>query len=235
MKNDIKILVVDDEIKIVQIIKSYLEKEGYTVLVVYNGKDAIDVFEQSNPDLILLDLMLPDLSGEEICEYIRAKSKVPIIMLTAKSGEKNVINGLNIGADDYILKPFSPRELVARVVAILRRIKSKPEDSNTLYFNNKDLEIITQKNEIKKKGSVVSLTPKEYKILIALAKYPNKIFTRDELIQSAFGYDFSGFDRTIDAHIKNLRHKIETDTKNPVYILTVHSVGYRFGGELDEI
>ncbi|MDF2865376.1 MAG: response regulator transcription factor [Clostridia bacterium] len=227
-----KVLVVDDEIKIVEIVKAYLEKNEYNVITAFNGKDAINFFEREKPALVILDLMLPDLSGEDVCRQIRKISSVPIIMLTAKVSEKDVINGLNIGADGYILKPFSPNELVARVSAILRRAKDTIDPlANIFNFNDNDLVIDILKHEVKKTGNVVNLTPTEYKILIALIKYSTKLFTREELISIVFDDCYDSFDRTIDTHIKNLRQKIETNSKNPQYILTVHGVGYKFGGD----
>jgi DNA-binding response OmpR family regulator len=227
-----KILVVDDEQKIVEVVKSYLNHSGYDVYEAYNGKQAIDIFEKFKPNLVILDLMLPDMTGEDICRQIRKQSRVPIIMLTAKVDEEDILKGLDIGADDYITKPFSPRQLVARVNAILRRVTDEPVLlTNTIAFNENDLVIDNQSYEVKKNDNNVNLTPNEYKILITMIKYPKKTFTREELISMALGEDFDGYDRTIDTHIKNLRQKIETDPKNPKYILTVHGVGYRFGGE----
>lgn len=227
-----KILVVDDEVKIVEVVKSYLENSGYLVAASYNGKDALDKFQKVNPALVVLDLMLPDIPGEEICKTIRKRSRVPIIMLTAKVEEEDVLRGLKIGADDYITKPFSPRELVARVDAVLRRASDALVPlSSIIAFNDNELVIDTLKYEVRKNGSVVNLTPNEYKLLMAMVRYPDKTFTRDELICMVLGDDFEGYDRTIDTHIKNLRQKIETDPKNPKYILTIHGIGYRFGGE----
>ncbi|MFO7295427.1 MAG: response regulator transcription factor [Clostridia bacterium] len=227
-----KILVVDDEVKIVEVVKSYLENRGYSVDVAYSGKDALDKFEKVNPCLIILDLMLPDIPGEEICQMIRRRSRVPIIMLTAKVDEEDILRGLNIGADDYVTKPFSLRQLVARVEAVLRRVSDDPVPlSSIISFNNGDLVIDTLKHEVKKNGNTVNLTRNEYKLLMTMIKYPDKTFTREELIRMALGDDFDGYDRTIDAHIKNIRQKIESDPKNPKYILTVHGIGYRFGGE----
>lgn len=228
-----KVLIVDDEIKIVEILQAYLEKNGFDTVAAYNGKEALAIFEKENPSTILLDLMLPDLSGEEVCKAIRKKSSVPIIMLTAKVAEHDVINGLNIGADGYILKPFSPNEVVARVTAILRRTEDNLALlSNIISYNNDDLVIDVLKHEVKKKGKIVNLTPTEYKILLTLSKYSTKLFTREELISAIFDDLYEGFDRSIDTHIKNLRQKIEDDSKKPEYILTVHGVGYRFGGDL---
>ncbi|WP_110463619.1 response regulator transcription factor [Ruminiclostridium sufflavum] len=227
-----KILVVDDEIKIVDVVRSYLHHNGYDVVEAYTGKQAVALFERFNPCLVILDLMLPDMTGEDICIQIRKKSKVPIIMLTAKVEEEHILKGLDIGADDYIIKPFSPRQLVARVNALLRRASEEPFPNNDIVsFNLNDLVINKLSMDVKKNGKSVSLTPNEYKILLTLIKHPKKAFTREELISMALGEDFDGYDRTIDSHVKNLRQKIETDTKNPEYILTVHGIGYRFGGD----
>lgn len=227
-----KILVVDDEPKIVEVVKSYLENRGFAVSEAYNGKEALEKFEKENPSLVILDLMLPDITGEEICRTLRKKSRVPIIMLTAKVEEEDILRGLNIGADDYVTKPFSPRQLVARVEAVLRRASDALVPlASILSFNNDELVIDTLKYEVKRNGEIINLTPNEYKLLLTLVKYPDKTFTRDELISTAFGDDFTGYDRTIDAHIKNLRQKIEKDPKKPEYILTVYGVGYRFGGK----
>ncbi|HHW47140.1 MAG TPA: response regulator transcription factor [Clostridiaceae bacterium] len=227
-----KILVVDDEAKIVEIVKSYFENSGYSVCEAYNGKEALEKFEKENPALVILDLMLPDLTGEEICKTLRKKSRVPIIMLTAKVEEEDILKGLNLGADDYVTKPFSPRQLVARAEAVLRRASdSLVPLSSIISFNNDELVIDTLKYEVKRHGEIINLTPNEYKLLLAMVKYPDKTFTREELISIGLGDDFNGYDRTIDTHIKNIRQKIEPDPKNPKYILTVHGIGYRFGGE----
>jgi len=226
-----KILIVDDEVKIAEVIKSYLENSGYTVYEAYNGRDAFKQFEKVNPDLIILDLMLPDITGEEICRELRKKSRVPVIMLTAKVEEEDILEGLKIGADDYITKPFSPRQLAARVEAVLRRAGDALVPlSGLISFNNDELVIDTLKYEVKRNGEVVNLTPNEYKLLIVMVKHPDKAFTREELINLGLGEDFDGYDRTIDTHIKNIRQKIEPDPKKPIYILTVYGIGYRFGG-----
>lgn len=226
------ILVVDDEIKIVEVVKSYLENDGFSVYEAYTGRRALEIFEQENLSLVILDLMLPDISGEEVCSMLRRKSRVPIIMLTAKVEEEDVLKGLDIGADDYVTKPFSPRQLVARVKALLRRSSGEAMPlARVINLNNRDLMIDTHKHEVKKNGEPINLTPNEYRILIAFIKHPNKVFTRDELIYAAFGNEYSGFDRTVDTHVKNLRQKIENDTKNPKYILTVHGIGYKLGGD----
>jgi DNA-binding response OmpR family regulator len=235
MLEEKKVLIVDDENKIVEVIKSYLEKEGCIVFEACDGKQALEIFERVNPDLVVLDLMLPDMTGEEICSIIRKKSRVPIIMLTAKIDEKSIISGLHIGADDYITKPFSPRELIARIYAIFRRLNEEVVPlSNEISFNYDDLIIDMLKKEIRKNGENIALTSRQYKILMTLLKYPNKTFTREELISTALGDDYDGYDRNVDTHVKNIRQKIETNPKYPQYIITVHGTGYRFGGELNE-
>lgn len=224
-----RILVIEDEVKLVEVIESYLLHSGYAVCKAYNGKDALTALNQFDPHLIILDLMLPDISGEEICKYIRRFSRVPIIILTAKVSEDDILNGLDIGADDFVTKPFSPKQLVARVGAILRRTSEERSMlSHKLSFNNDDLVIHIPSHEVFKNGEIVKLTPHEYNILLSLIKYCEKTFTREELISVALDHDFDGYDRVIDSHIKNLRQKIETDPKNPKYILTVFGVGYRF-------
>lgn len=231
-----KILVVDDEEKIVEVVKSYLEHAGYEVYTANNGKQALEMFEKVSPALVVLDLMLPDFSGEEICKILRKKSRVPIMMLTAKVDEENILEGLALGADDYITKPFSLRQFVARVATLLRRTTDEMTPlSNQIAYNDDDLVINFLVREVKKNGEIVNLTPKEYRILLSLITHPKKTFTRDELISSVMGDDYDGYDRTIDTHIKNLRQKVETDPKNPNYVLTVHGVGYKFGGDTDEI
>jgi DNA-binding response OmpR family regulator len=226
-----KILVIDDEINLLNVIKDYLLIESYDVYTADNGKKALQLFEEIDPDFIILDLMLPDISGEEICKIIRKESDVPILMLTAKSSEDDKVTGLYIGADDYLTKPFSPRELVGRVRAILRRSRGNAAISDVLVFNSNDLYIDIPKHVVKKKNEVVNLTPNEFKVLLTLAQNPHKVYTRGQLVSIAFGYDFEGYDRTVDTHIKNLRQKIENNAKEPQYIVTVHGVGYKFEGE----
>jgi DNA-binding response OmpR family regulator len=226
-----KILVVDDEINLLNVIKDYLLRESYEVFTTSKGNDAIELFHEIDPDFIILDLMLPDISGEEICRIIRKESDIPILMLTAKSSEDDKVTGLYIGADDYLTKPFSPRELVGRVRAILRRTKGNTELTDVLEFNDSDLFIDIPKHIVKKAGQEVSLTPNEFKVLLTLAQNSQKVFSRSHLVSMAFGYDFEGYDRTVDTHIKNLRQKIEDNAKEPKYIITVYGVGYKFEGE----
>jgi DNA-binding response OmpR family regulator len=227
-----KILVVEDEEKIMEVVKSFLESKGFLVISARDGKKAIEIFEKENFSMVLLDLMLPLLSGEEVCKFIRKKSRVPIIMLTAKSDESDMLQGLGIGADDYITKPFSLKTLYARIEAVMRRsVDDLLPLVSKFSFQGGDLTVDFESMTIRKQSEEVKLTPNEYKILATIIKYPNKVFTREELIASAFGDDFEGFDRTIDSHIKNLRQKIETDPKAPIYVKTIHGVGYKFGGE----
>lgn len=224
------ILVVDDEVKIVEIVQSYLEREEYKVYTAFNGSEAISMYNSVNPALIILDIMLPDLNGTEVCEYLRKTTKVPIIMLTAKTSEEDIVEGLNIGADDYITKPFSPRQLIARVKALLRRVDEESSITNNEFTVKKgDLDIDLINYEVRKAGNLITLTPSEYSILITLLKNPTKIFSRNELISIALEDKYDSFDRAIDTHIKNLRHKIESDPKNPEYIITIRGIGYRFG------
>ena len=225
------ILVIDDEIKIVEFVKSYLEREGYEVYTAFSGREAMEAFKKNSPSLVILDLMLPDISGEEVCKRLRRRSRIPIIMLTAKVQEENILEGFALGADDYVTKPFSPRQLVARVKALLRRTEEVIPLSDTMSFNDGDLVIDSVKHEVKKGNNIVNLTPTEYKLLLTMIKYPNKAFTREELICLVLGDEYDGYDRVIDTHIKNLRQKIEDNTKEPKYIITIHGVGYRFGGE----
>lgn len=221
------VLVVDDEVKIVEIITAYLEKSGYQTVCAYDGPGALKLFEMLAPVLVILDLMLPGLSGEEVCKAIRRKSRVPIIMLTAKTAEESILEGLNIGADDYVVKPFSPRQLMARVEAILRRVTLEAIPlSNELVFHDGDLVIDGVRHEVRKNGSPIALTATEFNILLTLAKYPTKTFTREELIALAYSDSYEGFDRVIDTHVKNIRQKIDGK-----YIKTVHGVGYAFVGE----
>ncbi|MBU3114708.1 response regulator transcription factor [Clostridium lacusfryxellense] len=231
MNDKIRILVVDDEQKVLNVIKAYLIKEGFDVLTSSDGEEALNIFKNEQIHLIILDLMLPKISGEEVCNKIRATSSIPIIMLTAKTEEDNKIEGLAIGADDYITKPFSNRELVSRVKAIIRRTyRDNNPLAQLLVINDGDLEINIEKMIIKKQGNPVPLTSNEFKILIALLTNPGQIFSREQLVNKAFGIDYDGFDRTIDTHIKNIRQKIEENPKRPRYIISVYGMGYKFNG-----
>ena len=227
-----KILVVDDDRKIVELVRLYLEKDGYRVLVAYDGLKALELARQRRPDLIVLDLMLPQLDGLDVCRILRGEgNKVPIIMLTAKTTEEDKLVGLDLGADDYVTKPFSPRELVARVRAVLRRLREEEEYKGPSEVRFGDLVVDFVRHEVWVRGEPVHLTPTEFRLLEVLIKEPGRAFSRLELLDRVFGYDFEGFERTIDVHVKNLRRKIEPDRKNPTYIKTVYGVGYKFAGE----
>ncbi len=223
-----KIVVIDDEESVRDVVKAYLEKDGFTVYVAANGREGLALAERRNPDLIILDLMLPDVSGEEICQEVRSRSDVPIVMLTAKASEEERVGGLVAGADDYLVKPFSPRELVARVRAVLRRTRGVETPLvEILRFDEGRLEIDTVKRAVLRDGEPVDLTPNEYKLLLALARYPGRAYSRFELVNRVQGYDFEGYERTIDVHVKNLRKKIEPDPSKPRFVETVTGVGYR--------
>lgn len=227
-----KILVIDDEFGILEVIQAYLLKEGYEVYTSTNGKQGYLLFEQTRPDIIVLDLMLPDMTGEEICARIREKSSTPIIMLTAKKELEDRIHGLELGADDYLVKPFSTKELVMRIQAILRRTGGPALDSKEEFrFNNGNLIIEKTERIVRKNGVVIDLTKNEFDILLTFARNINRTFTREQLIEAAFGDDYLGYDRTMDVYVKNLRKLIEDDLKNPSYIVTVYGVGYKFKGE----
>lgn len=226
------VLVVDDEPMIREAVASYLDRQGCRVFSADNGREALEIFDREAITFVILDLMLPDISGEEVCRRLRKESTVPVIMLTAKAQEEDVLNGLQIGADDYVTKPFSLRQLYARMTAILRRTSEELRPLAEKYsWNENDLSIDFEHNEVRKKGERLSLTPSEWKILSALIRRPKKVYLREELIELVFGPDFDGYDRVIDTHIKNLRKKVEDDPKKPVYIKTVRSLGYKFGGE----
>lgn len=225
MKN---ILIVDDEKTITEVVEVYLINAGYNVFKAHNGKEALNTFNHEYIDLIILDLMLPDMSGEEICRTIKSKSTIPIIMLTAKVEEENILEGFSLGADDYVVKPFSVKQLVARVTAILKR--TQVQTPSIMSFNNGDLIINSDNYEVKKNDEIINLTPSEFKILSILSQNRKKVFTRDELLDKVMGDDCNTFDRIIDSHIKNLRNKIESDSKKPEYIITVYGIGYKFGG-----
>ena len=228
------ILVVDDEPSVQEVVRAYLQKEGFSVHVAGDGRRGLELAARLKPALIVLDLMLPDISGEEVCREIRRRSDVPILMLTAKAGEEERIGGLVLGADDYLTKPFSPRELVARVHAILRRAGgSEVPLVQVLSFDGGALEIDTVRHEVRLQGEPVDLTPNEYKLLVSLARFPGRAYSRFELVNLVQGFDFDGFERTIDAHVKNLRRKIEPDPRQPRYVETVFGVGYRLAKSWD--
>jgi DNA-binding response OmpR family regulator len=220
-----KILVVDDEKKIVEIVRAYLEREGYQVIPAFDGKSALSIANSENPDLIVLDLMLPEISGWEVCRAIRKKSEVPIIMLTARDEVTDKIIGLEMGADDYLTKPFDPKELVSRVRAVLRRSESKGTHKSVIQ--NADLTIDEEKRQVRRGDKIIDLTPSEFDILQVMAENPGRVFSRMQLLDRVQGDAYEGYERTIDSHIKNLRKKLENDPEHPRYIITVHGVGYK--------
>ena len=230
IKTQKQILLVDDEVKITQVLSAYLEKEGYQSIVAHDGKTALELLQLHPISLILLDLMLPDIPGEKLCEQIRAQYRIPIIMLTAKSQEQDILDGLEVGADDYLTKPFSPRVVVAKVGAVLRRAESDELLSVPVSYRDGYLVIDFNNKTVLKEGTPIHLTPTEYQILRTLAKAPKRIFTREQLILFALGDDYEGYNRSIDTYIKSLRSKIEPDRHDPAFIVTVHGVGYQFQG-----
>lgn len=222
-----RILLVEDEKAIRDAVAAYLERAGYWVTPAADGQEAVDAFSLHQFDLVILDLMLPKLPGEKVCRIIRDTSDVPIIMLTAKGEVEDRIVGLELGADDYLIKPFSPRELVARVRALLRRahIDSEPQ-REVLDFGG--LTIDLNGHKVLVNDEEIDLTASEFKLLTTLSRYPGRVYSRMELVEKVLGYDFEGYERTIDSHVKNLRAKIGDDPRNPRWIYTVHGVGYRF-------
>jgi DNA-binding response OmpR family regulator len=224
-----RILIIDDERSVHDVARAYLEREGYEVLSAIGGREGLALAQALQPRLVVLDLMLPDLSGEQVCEELRRDSDVAIVMLTAKSTEDDRIRGLDLGADDYLVKPFSPRELVARVRALLRRTGTpqRPASDQALRFDGGRLCLDPERHRAVVDGQPIELTPSEFKLLLALARSPGRVFSRFELINRVQGHDYDGYERTIDAHVKNLRRKIEPDAARPRYVQTVHGVGYR--------
>jgi len=219
-----KVLVVDDDEKTVELVKLYLNRDGYRVIIAYEGEEALRLAREAHPDLIVLDLMLPGINGLEICRTLRQESDIPIIMLTAMTTDEDRLRGLDLGADDYVTKPFSPRELAARVRAVLRRIPGERGPDKITYG---DLTLDFLKHEASVSDRSLKLTPAEFKILGAMAKEPGRVFSRAQIIEKALGYDFDGFDRTIDVHILKLRRKLEPDPRHPRYIKTIYGAGYK--------
>lgn len=220
-----RVLVVDDDVKTVELVKLYLNRDGHKVLVAYDGVEALRLAREGHPDLIVLDLMLPGIDGLEICRILRNESDVPIIMLTARTTDEDKLTGLGLGADDYVTKPFSPRELAARVRAVLRRL---PGERGPAEIERGELTVNFVKHKAFLAGRPLNLSPTEFKLLGVLAREPGRVFSRAQLIEEALGYDFVGFDRTVDVHILNLRRKLEPDPNHPEYIKTVYGVGYNF-------
>jgi DNA-binding response OmpR family regulator len=223
------VLVVEDEAKIRELLRSYLEREGFDVLSTGSGAEAISLAESACPDLVVLDLRLPDVPGEVVAAEVRRFSAVPVLMLTAKSGEEDRIRGLELGADDYVTKPFSPREVVLRVQAILRRAGAEATTAESLSFGEGELVIDEDQRLAKVRGEPVELTPTEWGVLVALTGTPGRVFSRYELINRVRGYEFEGYERTVDSHVKNLRRKIERNPHTPTIVETVLGAGYRLG------
>jgi two-component system alkaline phosphatase synthesis response regulator PhoP len=220
-----RVLVVDDDLNTVELVKLYLNRDGYRVLTAYDGVEALRLAREGHPDLIVLDLMLPGMDGLEVCRTLRRESDVPIIMLTARTTDEDKLTGLGLGADDYITKPFSPRELAARVRAVLRRL---PGERGPDEIKRGQLTVNFLRHEVHLDGGSLNLTEVEFKLLGVLVKEPGRVFSRPELIEKALGHDFEGFDRTIDVHILNLRRKLEPDPSHPRHIKTVYGAGYKF-------
>jgi DNA-binding response OmpR family regulator len=218
-----KILIAEDDTKQAELIRLYLEREGYAVLVTHDGRTALEEIRARQPDLVILDVMMPHMDGLDVCRVVRHESDVPIIMLTARSTEEDLLLGLDLGADDYITKPYSPRELAARVRTVLRR-RTPPQDE-VLRIGR--LEVDTTRHIVSMDGSTADVTPKEFAIVEALARLPGRAFTRTQLLQQAFGFDYEGLERTVDVHVLNLRKKLEPDPAEPRYLLTVYGVGYK--------
>lgn len=225
-----KVLVVDDDEKLVKVLSAYLFKEGYTVETALNGVAAMERADRFQPDVILLDLMLPDLDGWEVCKEIRRTSNVPIIMITAVTGEDQRVSGLDLGADDYVTKPFSPREVMARIRAIIRRMKPEAAGKGDALRRG-NIELNASRHTVAVDGGIIELTPTEYKLLELFMSHPGQAFTRMQLVERTQGYSYEGYERTIDSHIKNLRKKIGDDQDQPGYIKTIYGVGYKMIGD----
>lgn len=222
-----KILVADDDTKVVEVMKLYLNRDGYQVLTAGDGRRTLQAVRELHPDLVVLDLMMPDLDGLDVCRVLRTESNVPIIMLTARATENDRVLGLDLGADDYVTKPASPREVVARVRAVLRRVAEQEAERGPQQLRLDNLLVDFRRHEAKRGEERVPLTPTEFTLLKVLAAEPGRAFSRSELVDRVLGAGYEGFERTIDAHVKNLRRKIEPDPSHPRYLLTVFGIGYR--------
>lgn len=228
------ILVVDDDRRTVDLIRLYLEKDGYNILSAYDGSQALTIARDKHPDLIILDLMLPNVDGLEVCRILRDESRTPIIMLTAKTTEDDKLIGLDLGADDYVTKPFSPRELMARVRAVLRRVIEQ-EQEETPLIRASGLELDLLRREVRLHDEQIHLTPREFRLLEIMIRQPGRAFSRLHLLEYAFGFDYGGLERTVDVHIMNLRRKIEPNPNKPIYIQTVYGFGYKFAEQAEEV
>lgn len=225
--SDDRILVVEDEVMVAEVVERYLRRAGHTVRVVHSGQDAIEAVEQFQPDLIVLDVMLPGVDGLEICRRVRARSQTPIIMLTARGDEVDKLVGLELGADDYVTKPFSPRELAARVKAVLRR-SSRPAVAEEDGLRFDDLRINGRTHTVEDRRGPVSLTAREFTLLYYLARHPGQVFSRDQLMDAVWDYEFAGDASTVTVHMRRLRAKLEADPSRPRHLKTVWGVGYKF-------
>ncbi len=225
-----KVLIVDDEPNIREVVGLYLRRDGHTIVSAADGEEALEVFGESKPDLVVLDLMLPKMSGLEVCRRMRADRRVPMIMLTARGEEEERIVGLSLGADDYIVKPFSPRELAARVAAVLRRVEESSGDVDQKVLSFDGLRIDPNTREILVRGEPRTLTAREFDLLHHLASSPGRVYTRDQLMEMVWGYSFSADTSTVTVHVRRLREKVEPDPARPRYLQTVWGVGYKFGG-----
>lgn len=223
------VLIVDDDIKLVTLLKTYFDKDGFLTFSANNGLDALTMVKEKKPDIMVLDLMLPGLDGWEVCRKIRRDNDIPILMLTARDEESDRLIGLEIGADDYVTKPFSPKEVVARVKVILRRTHREVIQKEPIKIGS--LMIDLERHRVMNGEELVELTPTEFKLLEVMACNTNKVFSRLQLVEQTQGYSFEGYERTVDAHIKNLRRKLEVNPKEPQYIQTVYGLGYRFTGD----
>ncbi|MER5418895.1 response regulator transcription factor [Streptosporangium roseum] len=219
------VLVAEDDVKQAELVRRYLEREGHSVLVVHDGRSAIDEARRREPDLVVLDVMMPKADGLDVCRVIRAESDVPVLMLTARATEDDLLVGLDLGADDYVTKPYSPRELMARVRTLLRRVRRSPDPEETLKVG--DLLVDSARHRVSVAGSPVDCTPAEFRILETLAAQPERVFTRKQLLEEVHGFDRFITRRTVDVHMLNLRKKIEPDPRRPTRILTVYGVGYK--------
>jgi len=229
------VLVVEDDRKIARVVGLYLEQAGYRVVLADTGQKALDAAKKETPLLVILDLMLPDTGGEQVIQQLQELGDVPVIILTSKSSEEDRVVGFALGADDYVVKPFSPRELVSRVKAVLKRAhRDDLSAAEAVSFERGGLVLDGHRYEVKRKGVPVNLTPSEFKVLFALASNPDRVLTRSELVEKALGYQFEGYERSVDAHVKNIRQKIQDDPKNPSFILTVYGLGYKFIGKRDD-
>ncbi|HEY6000597.1 MAG TPA: response regulator transcription factor [bacterium] len=228
------ILVVEDDRKIANVVRIYLENAGYRVVQASTGHAALEAAGKETPLLVVLDLMLPDMDGEAVCQELKERGDTPVIMLTAKASEEQRLAGFALGADDYVIKPFSPRELVSRVKAVLKRASREGAGGGEASSFNKGALVVDARSYLLlRDGKPVALTPTEFKVIAALAGAPEKVFTREELVAKALGYDFEGYERSIDAHVKNVRRKIGDDPRQPLFIQTIYGVGYRFIGTRD--